>query len=446
MGRFGPFEARPHLAVGVSGGADSMALALLADRWARARSGTIVALTVDHGLRSESGEEARTVGRWLEACGIAHRVLRWRGEKPGHGLPAAAREARYALLGDFCRRRGILHLLLAHHRDDQAETLLLRLARGSGVDGLAAMAPSAERSHYRILRPFLGIERARLEATLRTAGQDWVEDPSNADPAYARARLRALLPRLAQEGLTVPRLAATSARLAHARAALEDVVAVLLARHAAVHPAGFVLLEWAVLDAQPQEVALRLLSRALMAVSGAPYPPRLERLARLRAALEAGAPGRARTLLGCRIAPALGRLLVCREASDARTPLAPGGSALWDRRFVVRLARAAPPQPRLEVKALGASGWRWVAAARPDLAASRLPAPVRETVPALFDLEGPLAVPHFNFCRQDAGFAPSWFGAAFRPANGLAGFGFSAFAPAAPRVNIEAQEPGLPDF
>ncbi|MBF0335348.1 MAG: tRNA lysidine(34) synthetase TilS, partial [Alphaproteobacteria bacterium] len=194
MARLGPFEPRPAIAVALSGGADSMALALLADRWAAARGGVAHALTVDHRLRPESGAEAAQVAAWMASLGIGHHILARMGERPVGDLQAAARAARHALLEDWCRARGVPHLLLAHHREDQAETLLLRLARGSGLDGLAAMAPIAERPFARLLRPLLDVPRARLEATLERAGQSWIDDPSNADRAYARVRLRGLMP------------------------------------------------------------------------------------------------------------------------------------------------------------------------------------------------------------------------------------------------------------
>ncbi len=157
MAAVGPFERRPVLAVAVSGGADSLALALLADRWARAAGGHIVALTVDHRLRPESGAEAAQVEAWLGARAIAHRRLDWRDARAGSDLQARARAARYALLQDWCAVAGVLHLLLAHHQDDQAETFLLRLGRGSGVDGLGAMAPVSYARACRLLRPLLDI-------------------------------------------------------------------------------------------------------------------------------------------------------------------------------------------------------------------------------------------------------------------------------------------------
>src|SRR5579863_2293243 len=147
LDRLGPFERRPLLAVAVSGGADSLALALLASVWAKARRGRVVALTVDHRLRRESTGEARQVGRWLRRLGIAHEILTWKGPYPQGDVQAAARAARYALLEAWCHTAHCLHLLTAHHREDQVETFWLRLARGSGLDGLAAMPAEVERPH-----------------------------------------------------------------------------------------------------------------------------------------------------------------------------------------------------------------------------------------------------------------------------------------------------------
>lgn len=165
MEPLGPFERPPRLAVAVSGGADSLALTLLADEWARSRGGAVLALTVDHGLRPEAADEARMVGRWLAARGIAHAILHYRGERPVANIQARARALRYRLLLDRCRAEGVVHLLIAHHREDQSETVLLRLGRGSGVSGLAAMRPIMEMPEARILRPLLSIPRARLAET-----------------------------------------------------------------------------------------------------------------------------------------------------------------------------------------------------------------------------------------------------------------------------------------
>ncbi len=186
MQAFAPFESQPVIAVAVSGGPDSLALLLLVDRWARDQGGAALALTVDHGLRPDSAAEAAQVGAWAKARGIAHAVLPWTGDKPQTGIQAAARQARYRLLTEACAARGILHLAIAHHADDQAETVLFRRERGSGPAGLAGMTAARSLGAVRMIRPLLGWPKSALTQTCRHFGQDFVEDPSNRSDRFAR--------------------------------------------------------------------------------------------------------------------------------------------------------------------------------------------------------------------------------------------------------------------
>jgi tRNA(Ile)-lysidine synthase len=417
MAGFAPFEARPRLAVAVSGGADSMALALLARDWAEARSGDLTALTVDHGLRPAAAAEAAQVGRWLAERGVAHRVLvREGGYHPG-GVQAAARAARYRLLEDWCRQAGVLHLLVGHHREDQAETLLLRLARGSGLDGLAGMAALAEHAACRLLRPLLGVARARLAVTLQAAGQGWIEDPSNRDATYARVRIRQAEARLGDIGLGAERLAATAARLGRARAALERVVGALLARAAMLHPAGFVRLDPPALLEAAEETGLRALAAVLTMVGGEAYPPRLDRLERLHGELVQGLPGGGRTLGGCRILMRRGAILICREPAAMAPAVAapPGETVAWDNRFRLFLPPGA--SPGLVLGALGGI-------AVPGTLV--LPAAVRAGLPALADEKSVVCVPALGYVR--GGVAARWLRSTtllFRPTRPLSGAGFT---------------------
>ena len=388
MAAFAPYESAPRLAVACSGGADSMALLLLTRDWVRAHRGKLVALTVDHGLRKASGAEAKRVGAWARRHGIVHKILKWRGSHPRGDIQAAARAARYRLLEEFCAAKGILHLLLAHQRDDQAETLLLRLARGSGLDGLAAMSPLVERPDCRILRPLLGVAPERLRATLRARKQDWIDDPSNENPAFARARLRKSQDILAREGLTTERLASTTHRLARARYALEGAVADLLAKAATPHPHGFVSVDTGALLAAPEELGLRALAAIVAAVGGEEFPPRLEKLERLYRELHAGTP-KGRTLGGCRFMPRRTGLLVCREAAAVAPPVRLQARTVWDGRF--RLALAAKSRKRATLGALGEE--------RVDSAVEP-PAAIRATLPTIRDRRGVLAVPGLNYVRN----------------------------------------------
>jgi tRNA(Ile)-lysidine synthase len=368
LDRLGPFEPQPHLALAVSGGADSTALALLAHDWARARGGQATALIVDHRLRPESTAEAAGVAASLSLRGIPAEILTWDGPRPTGDVQAAAREARYRLLGDWCRARGVLHLLTAHHREDQAETLLLRLARGSGLAGLAGMAPLVEAGACRLLRPLLGLSTARLRATLGACGQSWVEDPSNRNPHFARARLRAAGPDLAALGLDGDRLAETARHLAWSRVALEQASERLLAEAVVLHPAGFARLDPAFFARAPRDPALRALAAVLAMVGGTVYPPRFDRLERLFVLLaESGIAGLAggRTLGGCRIVAERDKVLIYREAAATAGPamLEPGASLLWDGRFHVTSQASHP----IEISALGSTGARvYRAAAAPD--------------------------------------------------------------------------------
>ncbi len=320
MTAVGPFEDRPRIAVGVSGGADSLALTLLLDRWARARGGEVVGLGVDHGLRPESAGEARQVARWLGARGISHRTLAWRHPAgiPGSALQAEARRARYRLLAGWCRARGVLHLALAHHAGDQAETVLMRLARGAGLDGLAGMSAIAARDGVRLIRPLLLTDPRRLRAGLQAAGQDWIEDPSNRDERFERVRWRRLI------GAEAPlAIALAAAEIAGERRRRESALAALLARARLDGSGGIELALDAVLGAAP-ETALAGLARCLQAVGGGEYPARRESLERLLAHLRAGGPPR--TLGGCRVRASRGRLVIAPEAGKLparRPPLMP---------------------------------------------------------------------------------------------------------------------------
>ncbi len=418
MARVEPFEAPPRLAVGVSGGVDSMALCLLLDRWARDRGGTVTALTVDHGLRPESATESTTVGAWLRARGIAHAILNWAGPKPRHGVQAAAREARHRLLGEWCRGAGVLHLALAHNREDQAETFLLRLGRGSGVVGLSAMSPVSFRAFGRLLRPLLDVPRARLEATATAFGQSWIEDPSNRDPAFARVRVRGtLLPALESGGITGGRVVETTFRLGRARAVLEEATAAMLAGTVRVDPTGYALIDLPGFLAAPEDIGLRALARLIAAIGGGAYPPRHERLARLYGAMADGG-GRGWTLGGCRIRPYREGILLCREPAAVTevVPATPSGRIFWDRRFVVETGNGLPEGAT--IAALGAKGWARIADSLDRRARGQLPHDVRATLPALFCAEVVLAVPHLGYSR-------SWMGV-----------GAVAFAPGVPVASV----------
>lgn len=296
-------------AVAVSGGGDSLALMHLLARWAKKRrAASPVVLTVDHGLQPGSSAHARKVTSWAKALDLKAHVLRWQGEKPKSDIEAGARAARYGLMSGWCEARGVAALYAGHTRDDQAETFLLRLARGSGLDGLSAMrAVSAcpGSAATLLVRPLIDFERGALRAHLARLGVEWLEDPMNADPRFGRVRIREALSALSTAGLSAARIADAAAHLGRAREALDMVTAAVLKR--ACRAQGHaVLVEAGALLAAPREVGLRALAQLLMSVSGQAYRPRFERLERLYDRIAADRLGAGSTLHGCKIAPAPG--------------------------------------------------------------------------------------------------------------------------------------------
>ena len=339
--------------VAVSGGGDSMALLHAVARM----GGPARAATVDHGLRPEAADEARIVARACAGLNLSHATL------PAHlamgpDLQARARAARYDLLAGWGRRHGLGTVLIAQTAEDVAETLVMRLARGSGIDGLARMRASWTRDGQRFDRPFLDLRRADLRAALRSDGIAWVEDPGNSDPAQERARIRAAITTL---GLDAGALARSAARLADARQSL-DARAADLARDLIRQDGGDLLIARAHLDRlwrQEPDQARRLTEAALAWIGGPSYPPRGAAIARLREAMRAG---RATTLAGCLALPQDDVCRLTREAGRAAPPVPLGQE--WDGRWRVTGPQAGAG---LTVGVLGAdiAATPWRATGRP---------------------------------------------------------------------------------
>ena len=261
---FAPFVRAKALLIAVSGGPDSTALLLMAAEWAKRRGKPrIEAATVDHGLRPESADEAKAVAALCARLGVGHRVLQWKGAKPTSRLQERAREARYRLLVDHARAVSADALMTAHHADDQAETVLFRLLRGSGVAGLRGMDLMTARDGMVIARPLMGLKKRDLIAFANARGAPFIDDPSNADPRFARTRLRALLARLGEEGLDAEALDRLARRARETEAALAHLTAEVEAR---VGSGGQV--DARALFAAPIAIAHRILARRIAEAGG----------------------------------------------------------------------------------------------------------------------------------------------------------------------------------
>lgn len=471
-GLFGRGDALP-LALAVSGGADSMALMHLVARWLSSptvrssfaegywrisldpgsrnepssdvsrpswlahvddadqleRNGgppPVVVLTVDHGLRPGSAADAAFVAEEARKLGLPCEILRWEGDKPATGIQEAAREARRRLLlstvsNEFYWLGGLLArggrdyrvtartIVMAHHADDQAETFLMRLARGSGLDGLCAMrapdGPRDEEGEAIIWRPLIDIPKARLRATLEAVGLPWREDPSNDNIDFERVRMRKALAELGDLGIAAPAIAKSAARLAAARRGYLSLLAA--GPETTIHWHDGIL---ASIDASgwAPDVVTRLLQRMLAAMGGTSAPPRLSQIEALAGRIVAGAVDE--TLGGCRIvAGADTEVLVYRETGRGLpvAELRPGQELGWDGgRFMVSLAAHAPEA--VTVSALNGAGWAALKHAVPGLdevhhAGRRLPAAAVAGLPAFRAGGRLLGVPWLEALVQHAG-------------------------------------------
>ena len=346
---------REKVAVAVSGGADSLALVLAVERIA-----PVVALTVDHGLRDGSRREAEKVQSWLADRQIDHHILTWDGEKPQSNVQAAAREARYRLLEDWCAAEGISYLLTGHQRDDLAETFMLRLMRGSGVDGLAAM-PMSDKGLFHPdfvtrLRPLLSVTRGELEAVLKSDNIPFISDPSNEDTRFERVKVRQFLRETTLEGLTVDRLADTAERMRWARDALESQTRDWFYRAASLSPFGSIRLSARALEQAPKDTGLRLLVTSIGLIAGSVYKPRLSSLARLYDSL-VGSGFTGQTLNGVIFEKSWGDgVFLIREVRAMPKPQPILHGALYDNRW--RITVTDPEVAKdLRIAPLGEKGW-----------------------------------------------------------------------------------------
>lgn len=340
--RLSSFNLPKIFAVAVSGGRDSMALARLCAAYAEKTGARALALTVDHGLRSGAADEAAQAKQWCERAGLTHHTLHWDGEKPSSGVQAAARAARYKLLIEAAQAHGCEALLTAHSEDDQAETVFMRLARGAGLRGLAAIreesfVAAGPGEPLRLLRPLLSFSRDSVTAYLGDIAQDYLDDPSNIDDRFERVRVRAVLAALGEQGLmTTPSMAASARKLA----ATED--AAMAQEDALFDHLGGCFYGWGGVSLDKWENAAGaggLARRLIHAVGGGAYPPDEALSLKMVEAAQQGAT----TLGGTLIQRWRGRLWFLREAAALTgragvSPMAPQGLAapmLWDRRFVI---------------------------------------------------------------------------------------------------------------
>ncbi|MEO3415552.1 tRNA lysidine(34) synthetase TilS [Roseovarius sp. CAU 1744] len=383
-GHFLP-RAPEELGIAVSGGSDSMALMYLLHDWSSDGGPRLRAVTVDHGLRPESADEARMVAAYAERLGIPHDSLRWTGWDGRGNLPDQARRARYRLMADWAEARGISHVALGHTADDQAETFLMRLAREAGVDGLSAM--SAARQHGRITfcRPALRTTRKELRDTLRARDVRWIDDPTNSDTAYERVRARKQLAELAPLGITASTLSTVAHHMGEVRKTLYWYV-FLAARDMVAFQSGDILIARKEFRTLQNEVKRRLLQSILAWIGNAEYVPRGRAIDLLMESIRGGT---GMTLQGCRVLVEPSQLRVVREYNAVAGLRLPVGE-IWDGRWQLT---GVVNGSGLEIGALGPDGLRQC----PDWRSSGLPEASQHAAPAVWQGDKLIAAPTVSF-------------------------------------------------
>lgn len=337
---FAPAAGHAAIGLAVSGGPDSLALMLLAQRWVETleQPPGLFVYSLDHGLRPEAKDEVAMVLAVASQLGLTARGLSWTSDKPETGLQEAARQARYGLIGEAMKADGATLLLTAHHRGDQAETVLMRLAHGSGIEGLKAMTAISQVEGVAVFRPLLDVEPSSLATLVESAGLTPARDPSNDDSAYERVRWRKLLPALAAEGLDSAALARFATRMAEADAALGQMADAAFAELVALDGFGAASIPREAFRALSPAIGRRLLGRILNIVGGRQKPRALGQVERLYDQIAEGHLPRAATLLGAVLRLKGETLSVSREPGRALpddVALPPGEGLVWDQRFLI---------------------------------------------------------------------------------------------------------------
>ena len=334
------------IGVAVSGGGDSVALLHLMHAL---NAFDLHAITVDHGLRAESADEAQGVARMAHDLGIPHHIATW-VDRPGRGnLSDNARRARKALIAQWARERDISHIALGHTADDQAETFLMRLARGSGLQGLSAMDPVVAEDGVRWLRPLMHTRRAELRRYLKDHKITWIDDPTNEDARFDRVKMRKAMSTLGDAGISVPDIAKTTHRLRSAKQVLFTATRDLGLAVSTITKAGEILLDHGRLMSAQHSLKLRLLSEAIRVVSGSYYAPRAHAVSQMLEALSDDT-FKGTSLHGCLIRLETAQIAIRREPSAVGQDV--GLGRLWDDRWIVK----GPDSEGLTISALGAPG------------------------------------------------------------------------------------------
>ena len=391
------------IALAVSGGPDSTAMMQIAALSKKLKNSNVTVIVVDHGLREESKNEANIVGQNAKLLGFKFKILKWDGVKPKTRIQEIARKTRYKLMTSWCKKKGIEKLFLAHHLDDQVETFLMRLGKGSGVDGLAVMNYVTEISSLKLVRPFLEIPKTRFIKILSITNLEWISDPSNFNSDYKRSRIRKILPILSKEGINSKQIGLVIKRMRSVKDALNAQTDILLKKYLSnVHNVAYFLNKELLKDEKEKEILLRVLEKIFMNISGSIYPPRRNKLENILSWILENNNVKARTLTGVVVRKRKSELIFYREPDDCYKsvnirPLTSRYSC-WDDRFFLKANKSND----LQIRALGDVGIKILKEEKilKRQGFQNVPLSAWKTVPGVWSKKRLISVPTLGYCRQ----------------------------------------------
>ena len=391
------------IALAVSGGPDSTAMMQIAALSKKLKNSNVTVIVVDHGLREESKDEANIVCQNAKLLGFKYKILKWDGVKPKTRIQEIARKTRYKLMTSWCKKKGIEKLFLAHHLDDQVETFLMRLGKGSGVDGLAVMNYVTEISSLKLVRPFLEIPKTRFIKILSITNLEWISDPSNFNSDYKRSRIRKILPILSKEGINSKQIGLVIKRMRSAKDALNTQTNILLKKYLSnVDNVAYFLNKELLKDVKEKEILIRVLEKIFMNISGSIYPPRRNKLENILSWILKNNNIKAKTLTGVVVRKRKSELIFYREPDDCYKsvnirPLTSRYSC-WDDRFFLKANKSND----LQIRALGDVG---ITILKEEKILKRqgfqnVPLSAWKTVPGVWSKKRLISVPTLGYCRQ----------------------------------------------
>ena len=396
------YESKP-IALAVSGGPDSTALMFLVSKSKKIKKNDVTILTVDHALRKESKSEVDLVKSNAKRIGFKCKILKWNGVKPSSGIQEAARKARYSLMLSWCEKNSVNQLFLAHHLDDQVETFLMRLSKGSGVDGLSSMSNITINSSISLIRPFLEIPKNKLIVIANFSKMKWISDPSNLNSSYQRSRMRKLLPIFSEEGIDPHHINLVIKRMNSAKEALNEIVNANIDKYVKNMNDISYSLSYESFNKLSPEILLRILERLIMISSGSIYPPRRSKLEKIHSWLIKENEVSAKTLSGTVIRKRKDYVIFYRELKNCESSLnifpITSRYLSWDNRFYLKLGKSK----KLEVRSLGNEGVRIMKSKKllKKNGMNNIPLSAWKAAPSLWSKKRLISVPSLSYYALD---------------------------------------------